>query len=482
VRFDVYAGMTQDGRSAEGVTPLAASFSGHGSECQLAQEQQGQQHKTPLWVLKAAQLLGAAAWACFARYINIYFSEIGLTRTQIGILGFTFSINSCIGSFAWGALIDWLGEYKRTLVATQIVGTAAIFLYMVAEVKSSFALVFIVTLISTFMLSTGGPIIDAMCLHVLSEENVTDEAYGDQRLWCAVGWGGMALVAGQLIDTLGTDFMFIGFASIQAVNIGICVTFMPQPKPRSEAQESPSATTDGTTEGSAPKLLSFEVLWFFANLVQYGVSMSLIEGFLAVWLLQDFEGATKLLYGVATVVMCLFEVPVFKYIGRLWKGEGSMTYVLLGCQVMLIIRLYLYTLLPSDMPALVLLVEPLHGICFAAMWAATVEYAKTIAPPGGMARLQSLVNGLYYCMSMGVGSALWGYAVEPEHLGFNSSFYVNAVILAVWAVIWHSGIFLHRRHRRRGREARQAGALAASSAAASLVAPCAQEAVAPSAA
>ena len=26
------------------------------------------------------------------------------------------------------------------------------------------------------------------------------EAYGDQRLWSAVGWGAMALVAGKLVD------------------------------------------------------------------------------------------------------------------------------------------------------------------------------------------------------------------------------------------------------------------------------------------
>lgn len=419
--------------------PLGGQDSG---ECRAAGR-----HETPLWVLKATQLLGAAAWACFARYINVYYSEIGMTRTQIGILGFVSPITSFVGTLLWGSLIDWLGEYKRTLITTQLLGTATIFLYMSAEVQGNFALVLIVTLVSNFMLSTGGPIVDAMCLTVLAEQNVTDEAYGDQRLWCAVGWGGMALIAGQLIDTLGLRFMFLGFAAIQSVQIFICVTFLPQPKPRQERDDTPEGEAEVAAAASSPGLCSFEVLWFFANLIQYGVSMSLIEGFLFVWLREDFQGTTNLLLGVATLVMCAFEVPVFKYIARLWRGEGSMTSVLFLCQVMLIARLLLYTLLPSNLPALVLLVEPLHGICFAAMWAATVEYGKRIAPPGAMARFQSLVNGLYYCVSNGLGSALWGWMAEPQHLGFNGSFYLDAAFLAVWAVVWHTGVFLSRRLR-----------------------------------
>jgi len=407
------------------------------------------QKPTPLWVLKATQLLGAAAFACFSRYVNVYFSEIGLSRTQIGVLGFVSPFASFAGQIFWGAVIDRLGEYKRTLVATQLLGTAAIMLFMLSPVKQSFAAVMMVTVLWTFMLSTGGPIMDAMCLTVLAEQNVTDEAYGDQRLWCAVGWGGMALIAGQLIDTFGLDFMFLGFAVIQLVDIGICVVWLPKPK----KPDRDSAAAAAVTEPAEPprNLWTFEVIWFFANLMQYGAAMSLIEGFLFVWLVEDFHGTTKLLLGAATVVMCLFEIPIFKYMGRLWRGGVGFDAVIMFCQAILVLRLLLYTLLPESTPWLVLFVEPLHGICFAAMWAASVEYGQRLAPPNAVARMQALVNGLYYQVSMGLGSMVWGVLVEPTSLGFVWSFWVDAMFIVAWAVIWRLGLYIHRR-RRRGQE------------------------------
>mmetsp|Transcript_31868 Transcript_31868/g.105690 ORF Transcript_31868/g.105690 Transcript_31868/m.105690 type:complete len:450 (+) Transcript_31868:68-1417(+) len=401
--------------------------------------------RTPLWTLKATQFLGAAAFACFSRYVTVYYNDIGLSRTQIGILQCLSPFASFAGQLFWGALIDRLGDYKRTLVGTQLFGTVVIFFYMIPVVKKSFVLVVMVTVMWNFLLSTAGPIIDALCLTVLAEWDGI-EGYGDQRLWCAVGWGGMALLAGQLIDMWGLNFIFIGFALIQTANICICVIWLPQPKARSrEAVDALSAAGNS----APPSLLSFDVLWFLTNLIQYGVAMSLIESFLFVYLIQDFQGTPNVLLGASTAVMCAFEIPVFKYVGRLWKdSNSSLTSVLLFSQLILALRCVLYTILPKQHPWLVLLVEPLHGICFAAMWCAAVEYGQRLTPRGGVARMQALVSGLYYQVSMGTGSIAWGVLVEPDSLGFERSFLWDAVFVVVWSLIWQAGLFATARYRR----------------------------------
>ena len=73
---------------------------------------------TPLWTLKACQLLGAAAWACYGRFINVFWSDIGVTRAEIGALSLATMIASFIGQLFWSMVTDRLGEYKRVLVGT----------------------------------------------------------------------------------------------------------------------------------------------------------------------------------------------------------------------------------------------------------------------------------------------------------------------------------------------------------------------------
>jgi len=193
-------------------------------------------------------------------------------------------------------------------------------------------------------------------------------------------------------------------------------------------------------------------------LFQYGVAMSLVENFLLVFLVQDFAHTPRTLLGASVAVMCLFEVPIFMYIGRLWTTHGiSLTTVIVVCQLILVVRCLLYMLVDQlQMPWLVLLVEPLHGVTFAAMWAATVEYGKRLAPASAVARMQSLVNGVFYNVAMGFGSVFWGRLVEPAPVGygFSTCFLLDAILVLAWCVIWLVGIQLRARHvqRRQTRE------------------------------
>eukprot|EP00929_Paragymnodinium_shiwhaense_P096908 TRINITY_DN58648_c0_g1_i2.p1 TRINITY_DN58648_c0_g1~~TRINITY_DN58648_c0_g1_i2.p1 ORF type:complete len:337 (-),score=38.27 TRINITY_DN58648_c0_g1_i2:11-880(-) len=264
----------------------------------------------------------------------------------------------------------------------------------------------------------------------------------------------MSLVAGQFIDMFGLPFMFIGYAAIQAVNIVICIIWLP---PAHSGGRSTEHSPEGQRSTSFLQLLrSFDVLWFFVNLLQYGLAMSLVENFLLVFLLQDFYNTPKVLLGASVTCMCVFEIPVFKYIALLWSKHGySLNSILLGCQGILVLRCLLYTALPPSQPWLVLLIEPLHGLTFGAMWAATVEYGQRLAPEGSTAKMQSLVNGIFYNVAMGLGSVLWGSSVAepPKGLGFKPCFLINCVFIVCWSIVWQVGLAVRRCNRRRSSSA-----------------------------
>lgn len=128
--------------------------------------------------------------------------------------------------------------------------------------------------------------------------------------------------------------------------------------------------------------IRFRAVWFFLNLIVYGSCMAMVETFLFVYLEREFvPPADKTLLGLSVAVMCVFELPVFFYFERVLEVLSERT-VLNLCHVVFALRCLLYVLLPRGNVWTVLLVEPLHGITFAAMWTASVHYAQNHAPRG----------------------------------------------------------------------------------------------------
>lgn len=411
----------------------------------------GHPHKaTPLWTLKATQLLIFAANVCVIRYITVYYHQLGLSRSAMGLLLLAMPLASFFGGLFWSTIVDYTGDYKRTLIGTSVMGVMVVFSYMSPAVQNSFAVLTLITVLHGFFASPSSALVDALCLKVLSEQKVDTEAYGDQRLWSAVGWGGMALVAGKLVDASGCYAIFLSFAALVAINIGIIAKFMPGD---STGGSSTSAGQPRQGAGGWLQVLgSFRVLWLMLNLVIYGSLMALVESYLNVFLLEDFRAVPKVLLGAATAVMCLFEIPVFKYVSRFWgEDDTGLINVLIATMLVLALRCVLYAALPRNLPWLVLLVEPLHGFTFAAMWCATVEYARRLAPPGMEAKMQALANGLFYYISFAAGSLAWGFLVQhpPKGLGFTASFLLDAVLVVGWTAIWRLGWAIYRGRSRR---------------------------------
>merc|ERR1719436_1593125 len=105
--------------------------------------------------------------------------------------------------------------------------------------------------------------------------------------------------------------------------------------------------------------------------------MALVETFLFIFLLRDFTGTSKFLLGSTVAIMCLFELPVFYYVDRLFT-RVQLTTLLSCCHCVFALRCLLYVIIPRNIPSLVLLVEPLHGLTFGMMWATAVEYGKRL--------------------------------------------------------------------------------------------------------
>eukprot|EP00401_Gymnodinium_catenatum_P040027 CAMPEP_0117579448 /NCGR_PEP_ID=MMETSP0784-20121206/64622_1 /TAXON_ID=39447 /ORGANISM="" /LENGTH=429 /DNA_ID=CAMNT_0005379339 /DNA_START=39 /DNA_END=1325 /DNA_ORIENTATION=+ len=407
-------------------------------------------HLTPLWALRAIYFVGIGANACLWRFITVFYSRIGLDNGRIGLLQLLSPWVTFSGSLLWALVCDWLGEYKRVLVLTNSLGALAVCCLVLRPVQSSFVGVLVCVIFGPFFLSSRTGVTDALTLQVVQEYEdehrrhraarmsaggtAADEmqlqrslpSYGEQRLWGAAGYGIFGLLSGVLTSRFGSTAMFIGFGMCLGTTVLIIATQLP-PKGKKKP------ASDNASVDAAESVCRFEVAWFFANLLVYGAHMALVESFLFVYILRDFRGADQSILGASVATMCLFELPVFSYI-KILIDRYSLTTLLSACHAIMSCRLLAYSALPKDAPWLVLLVEPLHGITMAAMWACSVEYGRRLAPKGKEARMQALVSGTYYRVASGAGAFIWGILTRPPPLGygFEAMYRTGAMTMCVW--------------------------------------------------
>lgn len=275
--------------------------------------------------------------------------------------------------------------------------------------------------------------------------------FGRVRKFSAVGWGVSGMCTGIIQDGItvsgvtvgGTNGVFIFFGCMQLV-LMIMVLFFVKPEPVDDDEdidETPqvddtSKRVDVRSGDMAGVLRQKFVLLFFANVLVYGVCVSLQEVFEFVYLLDSFKGVSNTLLGMTLLVMTVSEIPVFHFADRL-IGLGFIPLYTI-CQILMAIRCMLYTMVPTDMPWLILLIEPLHGCTFAAMWAASVEFGRQISPKGCRSRVQALVSGTYFQVSQGVGALAWGAVIA--NIGFRPSYQACASLLLGWSLLWNIAV------------------------------------------
>ena len=149
-------------------------------------------------------------------------------------------------------------------------------------------------------------------------------------------------------------------------------------------------------------------VFFFAEVALLGAAFALVECGILFYFLIDL-GASTFLCGLTVGVTVLFEIPIFYY-SEWVLTKLSNDVLFLTAMVAYGLRVWGYSLLTPATVNYVLLLELLHGITFACMWIAAVEYVKILSPPEWVATGQLLLSALKSCLGGGVGAVLGGWA------------------------------------------------------------------------
>merc|ERR1712071_30579 len=95
--------------------------------------------------------------------------------------------------------------------------------------------------------------------------------------------------------------------------------------------------------------------------------------------------------GFTVIVTVVFEIPIFHYGPLILKKIGSGKMQQIAC-LAFVTRVLGYSLIPKNHMALILFLEPLHGVTYAFSQLSAVEFFANFMPSGYEAQGQGIMN------------------------------------------------------------------------------------------
>ncbi|XP_066250282.1 major facilitator superfamily domain-containing protein 6 [Euwallacea similis] len=248
---------------------------------------------------------------------------------------------------------------------------------------------------------------DAICFEMLGDK---PNRYGYQRMYGALGWGILTLIAGILVDVtsvgktykdyticfyLGGSFLIVDFLTS-------CRLKYAQTK-----------LSSNITRDIGKLLVNIRVLVFLIWCVAVGMCTGLMWNFF-LWLVEDMGNARKdprvqTLKGILMGVQCLGgELPFFFLSGKILKKIGhvnAMSLVLFTLGV----RFILYSVIEN--PWWFIPIECSNGLTYGVFYACMASYASIIAPIGTETTMQGMVGAVFEGVGASLGSLCGGYAI-----------------------------------------------------------------------
>jgi MFS transporter, PPP family, 3-phenylpropionic acid transporter len=317
-------------------------------------------------------------------FLALFYQSQGLTGAQIGLLAAISPIISFFGAPLWTGAAD--ASHRHKLVAMLCTISVVIITFIFPGVASFGGLLLMISLYAFFG-SPIGSLVDSAVLTLLGDRK---QRYGRIRLWGTIGYGVVAPFAGNLIGRLGLKWAFWGYAILMLAGL-LVITQIPFHQGRST----------GSFRGGVRILFANRPWMLFLVMVFIaGIGMATINNYLFVYM--QSLGASKTLMGIALTVSTLSEIPAMFFSDRLLRRFGARGMLIIAMTA-IGLRLICYSL--TIQPWVVLVIQLVHGLTFAAIFTAGVYYADQIAPPGMKATTQGMFNGTM----MGFGSAAGGF-------------------------------------------------------------------------
>jgi PPP family 3-phenylpropionic acid transporter len=363
-------------------------------------------------------------WACVAVYspfLSGYFTRMGFTATEIGLLVATLPICSiCTQPFITAAA-DRLGARKFALVALSVVSALlALLYYAVDTFAGMLAICFLFNAIFQSLL----PLCDAL---VVEASELFGLDFARVRMGGTVFYMLFVTVAGVVFEDV-PEAQFIGLAATIAL-FSIVATFLPQPW-----RTKPDVAKAGEPEPKAHR--GKGVLSIFTTrqiVLVLGLAFICYVGaafhstFLGRWVVELGYGQD--LVGVICAVSAATEIPILLVINRVLERFGELKVLVVSCLAM---ALRLALVGSGSMPVL-MAAQLLQCVSFMTMSYACITYVANHTYEDTKARGQSVLVMIQSGFATVVANVFGGMLCDA--LGTGTGFVLTGTAMVAATVV-----------------------------------------------
>ncbi|MCA9969420.1 MAG: MFS transporter [Anaerolineales bacterium] len=140
--------------------------------------------------------------AFYAPFINVYFRELGLSGTQLGILATVFPLFALSAAPFLSSLADRRAR-RRRMLQLNLVGWAVVLL--IYPRLGTFGAILMLAVFEAAVRSPAIPLTDSLISRMATRHRLN---YGSLRLWGSLGFAAVATLSGRLWQTWGYRPMF----------------------------------------------------------------------------------------------------------------------------------------------------------------------------------------------------------------------------------------------------------------------------------
>lgn len=404
-------------------------------------------------------------------FLPILFSVAGVTSRNVGIISAAAPIAGIIGAPLLGLVFDRRRQWRKQLYVVSSCVSFAFYLTIpcwMLLLPTTFPRVY--PLVTCVMMASAISSASGVLLEALAVESVQQNQYGKLRLFGAMGYGVGAAIESIVLLIMGNNngnnngglWMWVAHYAPACVTnvVGLSLAMAlrktkqfkeePQKKQQSndatesemlmtteqrqeeEEEEKKQIPSDDEKKEPLGASLILSLALFCIAVLICGAASGLINAFLFVFI-NTLPDASPIIMGLSVTVTTLFEIPVFLSSPYL-LNHIRMDWLVLISLIAYCIRLTSYFLFSIYKPSawFALLSEPLHGLTFALLWAATVARAQSLV------LTKRVTSGL----AMSVASGISGIGRAAGSFGAGAALEATIPFETVWlsALIFMGGL------------------------------------------
>lgn len=346
-------------------------------------------HRPRFW-MSAAYFGFYAGIACWAPYIVLYYQQLGLSGSQIGILNAITPLGMAFLAPVWGSLADTYNAHRLILrIALLTTATIALLLTGVSGFWQVAPLILVLALFGT----TASPLLDSYGVTLGAQQG---GSFGQMRVWGSIGY---TLVVWAIGFAMGADVSQLFLLAYAAALLGTFSTTFGLPA-RGVAQRR------HRWHGAAEMLRRPDVRVILLTVFLLAISTNGVFALFAIYI-KALGGSTTLL-GASSALAAISEFPVLFLGSWLTERLGSRRMMIVALSVYSV-RILLYTLIPSA--PWVLGVQLLHGASFGLYLMASTSLVYQLVGPERAATAQGLLASAMAFGQM-TGSLIGGFLLD----------------------------------------------------------------------